>query len=437
MSRSASACSALPQWLSQSWPSSRRVASASRWIPTLPRQRLAWMLADTAVFGPFGSPTHGCLFTRLAARVVCLDNDWDQFDREPDTVPRTGLKPDHLLYAIYTSGSTGRPKGIGLSHRALTNLICWNLATLPWRRSILQFASLGFDASFHEMFAAWCSGRVLVMIPEHWRRDAAELLEYLCQQPVETAILPVVVLQQWAEHGGNHTDQLACFKDIITTGEQLLITPPIRELFQRLPNCTLHNHYGPSETHVVTALTLDDQPETWPAHPSIGTPIWNTRMYVLDACLEPVPVGVTGELYIAGAGLARGYLGPAGPDGRAVRGRPALPRARGADVPHGRPGAMAGRRHAGVPGPGRPSGEDPRLPHRARRDRGSAGWRTRRWRRRRWWRATTARPASSWSPTWCPLPERRPTWRPCAATSPSGCPSTWCRRRSWCLRPCR
>jgi amino acid adenylation domain-containing protein len=276
--------------------------------PTLPRQRLAWMIADTV------APVilvHRLTVSALpdhSARVVCLDTDWEQIVAEPDWAPRNGLLPDHLVYAIYTSGSTGRPKGIGLSHRALTNLICWNLATLPWRRGMLQFASLGFDASFHEMFVAWCSGRVLVMIPEDWRRDAAQLLEYLGKRPVETAILPVVVLQQWAEHVEGQADRLACFGDIITTGEQLLITPPIRQLFKRLVDCRLHNHYGPAETHVVTALTLDSDPETWPARPSIGRPISNTRVYVLDPRLEPVPVGVTGELYIAGVMLARGYL---------------------------------------------------------------------------------------------------------------------------------
>src|SRR5262249_25097933 len=78
--------------------------------------------------------------------------------------------------------------------------------------------------------------------------------------------------------------------------------------FEDHPACRLHNHYGPSEAHVVTAFTLDGRPETWPARPSIGVPIWNTRIYVLDDGLEPVPVGVTGELYVAGAGLARGDL---------------------------------------------------------------------------------------------------------------------------------
>ena len=114
---------------------------------------------------------------------------------------------------------------------ALTNLINWNVGTLARGKTFLQFASLSFDASVHEMFAAWSSGRALVMIPESWRRDPEKLLRHLARSPVDTVILPVVVLQQWAEqyettsHVGTH------FADIIATGEQLQITQPIRKLF--------------------------------------------------------------------------------------------------------------------------------------------------------------------------------------------------------------
>ena len=403
---------------------------------TLPRQRLAWMLADTAAPVILAHQPTVQSLPDHHARVVCIDADWDQIAGEPDSAPSSGLHPDHLFYAIYTSGSTGRPKGIGLSHRVLTNLICWNLATLPWRKGMLQFASLGFDASFHEMFAAWCSGRVVVMIPDGWRRDAAELLEYLGKRPVETAILPVVVLQQWAEHAAGHADRLACFQDIVTTGEQLLITPPIRELFNRLPDCTLHNHYGPSETHVVTALTLVAEPASWPARPSIGAPIWNTRMYVLDPALEPVPVGVTGELYIAGVMLARGYLN-----------RPGLTAERFVADPHGpAPGDRMYR-----------TGDrarwlaDGTLEYLGRADQ-QVKVRGFRIEPGEIEAALTAHPSVAQAAVVpredgaagkqlvayvVAAPALRLTPRPCAATWPRSCPSTWCQRRSWCSTHCR
>ena len=97
-------------------------------------------------------------------------------------------------------------------------------------------------------------------------------------------------------------------RQIITAGEQLQITPAISQWLSQLTDCTLHNHYGPSESHVVTSFTLTNSVETWPLLPPIGRPIANTQLYILDENLQPVPVGVPGELHIGGVGLARGYL---------------------------------------------------------------------------------------------------------------------------------
>jgi acyl-coenzyme A synthetase/AMP-(fatty) acid ligase/acyl carrier protein len=97
-------------------------------------------------------------------------------------------------------------------------------------------------------------------------------------------------------------------REVITAGEQLRITPAIADWFKSLSNCTLHNHYGPSESHVVTSFTLPQTVETWPLLPAIGRPIANTQIYLLDSHLQPVPIGVPGELYIGGIALARGYL---------------------------------------------------------------------------------------------------------------------------------
>src|SRR5439155_135087 len=102
---------------------------------------------------------------------------------------------------------------------------------------------------------------------------------------------------------------LARLKEIMVGGERLRITQPIVDLFARLEGCDLHNHYGPSETHVVTGFRLPRVPANWPVLPPIGRPIVNVRMYVLDGTMQPVPAGVPGELYIGGACLARGYLG--------------------------------------------------------------------------------------------------------------------------------
>ncbi|MEP7308959.1 MAG: amino acid adenylation domain-containing protein [Acidobacteriota bacterium] len=277
--------------------------------PDYPAERLAFMVSDTAAPVVLAQPSTRGRLPASAATIVDVEAERAALRLEPATNPGVDVHPESLLYVIYTSGSTGRPKGTALSHRALGNLIRWHLQTLARGTAMLQFASLSFDASFHEMFAAWASGRLLMMIPEQWRRDPEELFPLLAVHGVETAILPVVVLHQWAEHFAHDPQRFSMLRDVITTGEQLVITKPIVDLFTALDRCTLHNHYGPSETHVITAFTLSRPPASWPSRPSIGRPIANSSVYILDTQLKPVPVGVYGELYLGGTNVARGYLG--------------------------------------------------------------------------------------------------------------------------------
>ncbi|HEU4456326.1 MAG TPA: amino acid adenylation domain-containing protein, partial [Longimicrobium sp.] len=239
--------------------------------------------------------------------------DGDAAGGDAAGVPRSiAIDPDHLAYVIYTSGSTGRPKGVCLPHRALVNLIEWHLEELLPAARTLQFASLGFDASFHEMFAAWASGGPVVMITPGEQKDVAALADVLEREGVEKAILPVTVLQYLAEEQRGREGRFAALREVTATGEQLHVTPAVTRFFGSLPHASLHNHYGPSETHVVTAHALPGDPARWPSHPPIGRPISNTRIYLLDPAGSPVPVGVPGELFVGGDSLARGYLGRPG-----------------------------------------------------------------------------------------------------------------------------
>jgi amino acid adenylation domain-containing protein len=217
--------------------------------------------------------------------------------------------PAHLGYVIFTSGSTGRPKGIGLPQAALVNLIHWHLDTLLCGARTLQFASLSFDASCHEMFACWASGGTLVLIAESLRRDARGLAALCVDERIEKAILPVLVLQQLAEIYAEPGAELPAWREMTTTGEQMQISPAVVELFERLPDCRLHNHYGPSESHVATAFSLGREPRAWVTHPPVGKPLANCRVELLGPGLDRVPRGAPGELYIGGVCLARGYLG--------------------------------------------------------------------------------------------------------------------------------
>ena len=216
----------------------------------------------------------------------------------------------NLAYVIYTSGSTGQPKGVAMNQLALNNLILWQLQNNPISTGAktLQFAPISFDVSFQEMFSTWFSGGTLFLIMEELRRDPVALLGFLQEKAVERLFVPFVALQQLAEVAVGSESVTSSLREIITAGEQLQITGAISQWFSKLNDCTLHNHYGPSESHVVTIFTLINSVDTWPLLPPIGRPIANTKIYILDGFLQPVPIGVPGELYIGGVSLARGYL---------------------------------------------------------------------------------------------------------------------------------
>ncbi|MBW4614708.1 MAG: amino acid adenylation domain-containing protein [Desmonostoc vinosum HA7617-LM4] len=223
----------------------------------------------------------------------------------PD-IPQTG---DNLAYIIYTSGSTGQPKGVAMAHRPLCNLLSWQLqtSTFPTAKT-LQFTPISFDVSFQEIFATLIGGGVLVLITQQLRTDPSRLLEFLKDAQIQRLFLPFVALRQLAEVAQIDGIIPQHLREVITAGEQLRITPAIARFFEQLPNTKLHNHYGPSETHVVTAYTLTSDVENWPVLPPIGKPIANSQIYLLDAQLQAVPVGVVGQLYVGGVSLARGYL---------------------------------------------------------------------------------------------------------------------------------
>jgi len=276
--------------------------------PVYPVERLSFMLQDARARVLI---TQTSLSERLSMpdiEVVCLDRDRDVIATQSAERQGSGVVGDNLAYVIYTSGSTGKPKGIGLGHAALANLIQWHYSVLSRGTKTLQFASLSFDASFHEIFSAWCSGGTLYILPESVRADVSGLVRFVSDNAIEKVILPVVLLQQLAEKYSSQPQLLSGVRELITTGEQLQITTPIVDLFKQLDDCSLHNHYGPSESHVVTSYTLSKDPDTWASHPAIGQPISNTQIYILDRFMNPVPVGIPGELYIAGISLARGYI---------------------------------------------------------------------------------------------------------------------------------
>lgn len=281
--------------------------------PNYPPDRLQHMLEDAA---PQVILTQRSLLAVLPAGsgdTILLDGNWSGLDGSGKENTRTlgaTPTPDDLVYVIYTSGSTGRPKGTAMPHRSMVNLITWHHSIgVKDGQRVLQFAALSFDVAFQEIFTTLCTGGTLELVDEWVRKDAAALTELLIERSIQRLFVPPLMLQSVAEHATT-TDELPfSLSDVITAGEQLRISPEIVGLFKRLNNCRLHNHYGPTETHVVTALTLAEDPEKWPVFPSIGRPIDNTQIHILDVRRRQVPIGVKGEIFIGGAGVARGYLG--------------------------------------------------------------------------------------------------------------------------------
>ena len=240
---------------------------------------------------------------------LSLDEPWA--DEPHPAAHATALTPDHLAYVVYTSGSTGKPKGVAMPHRPLVNLIHWqnSAAAHPSEQSrTLQFAALGFDVAFQEIAAALCAGDCLVLMDEATRQDPFKLIGFIQAQRIERLFLPVVALQSLAEAATDTGAALDGLRHVSTSGAQLRITPAIQALFKRLPLCRLHNQYGPAESHVVTEFTMPASTATWQALPSIGRPIPNTRIYLLDQHGHPVPWGAIGEIHIGGVGVASGYL---------------------------------------------------------------------------------------------------------------------------------
>jgi amino acid adenylation domain-containing protein len=273
--------------------------------PAYPAERLSLMLANARCLVLLTNEKLAPTLPETDATVLFVDRDWPQ--HESIVNPHIPIEPETLVNVIYTSGSTGVPKGVAMTHRALSNLVNWQTHAFPQPARTLQFASLSFDVSFQEIMTTWCSGGTLVLVTNEQRHDVNRMLGFLNAEQVERVDLPFVYLQHVAESVEQGHAAPLSLRDAIAAGEQLECTPQIRQLCERL-QCDLYNHYGPSETHVVTQHELRGPVDRWPTLAPIGKPIANSKIYILDPNRQPVPIGVAGEVFIGGANLSRGYL---------------------------------------------------------------------------------------------------------------------------------
>ncbi|MFE0673058.1 amino acid adenylation domain-containing protein [Streptomyces sp. NPDC058867] len=268
--------------------------------PGLPPERLAFTLDD-------------------ASPVLVVQ---DALPEGPEAELPSRYDPLSPAYVIYTSGSTGRPKGVAVPHAGIANRLLWMQHTyrLTAEDRVLQKTPAGFDVSVWEFFWPLVTGAALVVAPPDSHREPARLAELIREHAVTTVHFVPSMLQQFLEEPA--AARCTGLRHVMCSGEAL--PAPVAERFHELLPARLHNLYGPTEASVdvtATEVPAQERPVT------IGRPVWNTRAYVLDAALRPVPPGVAGELYLAGVQLARGYLR-----------RPGLTAERFVPDPHGAPG---------------------------------------------------------------------------------------------------
>ncbi|RYZ36976.1 MAG: non-ribosomal peptide synthetase, partial [Myxococcaceae bacterium] len=263
--------------------------------PSYPKERLGWLLEDAQ--GP-ALVAHSHLLESLpafTARAVCLDRE-EELAGESQEPVTSEVQPENVAYLIYTSGSTGRPKGVAVTHRNAAAFLSWTLETFEEEetRAVLAATSLNFDLSVFELFAPLVRGGSVVVV-----RNALHLAEEKLEaeitliNTVPSAMAQLVRLS--AVPPSVRVVNLAGEALPETLAKQVYGVPTVRKLY---------NLYGPSEDTTYSTWSLVGREDV----PNIGRPLTNTRAYVLDAFLQPVPVGVAGELYLAGEGQARGYL---------------------------------------------------------------------------------------------------------------------------------
>jgi amino acid adenylation domain-containing protein len=229
--------------------------------------------------------------------------------RTPRSAPSDTARPDDLLYVLYTSGSTGRPKAIAMEHGPTVELLTWCERSYRGRPTMLHYFPITSDVGSYEILTAWWTGGCVVVADERDRFDIARIAGLIERHHITTILLPFVALDQLARYFAEQSAELGSLAEIVTTGDRLTITPAIRAMCGKLDIKLLDNQWGSTEVNVVTTLRLRQPAADWAELPSVGNPVANAQIHVLDENFAQCPVRVPGEIYVGGSPLSRGYLG--------------------------------------------------------------------------------------------------------------------------------
>jgi amino acid adenylation domain-containing protein/non-ribosomal peptide synthase protein (TIGR01720 family) len=245
---------------------------------------------------------------QVNCEIILVDQVTERLRRCPTANLEHINRPEDLLYLISTSGSTGRPKSVMLEHRNMVNLLNFEFSgtNMDFSGHVMQFASIGFDVSAQEIFSTFLKGGKLFIINKNLRADVLQLFAFIDSNNIGILFLPPAFLKLVFTHPDFAAVFPRCVRHICAAGEQLIVPEPLKQHLAA-HKVYLHNYYGPAETHVVTTLTIDPAAFV-PGRLSIGEPIANTKIYILDTYQNLQPIGVKGELYISGSNVGRGYL---------------------------------------------------------------------------------------------------------------------------------
>lgn len=266
--------------------------------PTYPPQRLEFMVEDANLSILLTRRNLLAIDSDREIKIVCLDTDRELIDRHESNDPEVGVSPENLAYVIYTSGSTGRPKGVMIEHRSFCNLASAQQFAFNQGGGsrILQFASFSFDASAWEIIMALSTGATLCLGDAEGRFSAGDLRNVIRRHAITTVTFPPAMLAMISP------EDCPSLRTVISAGEAC--SPGLAETWSE--GRRFFNAYGPTETTVCASMI--EVQRRYSATVPIGRPLRNMRVYCLDSGMGPVGINVPGELFVGGAGLARGYM---------------------------------------------------------------------------------------------------------------------------------